>query len=45
MATSDPDPLKQRILKSIADMGNTVLSKRAAAELHRYANVDDQFAL
>ncbi|KAL1986846.1 hypothetical protein VTN96DRAFT_5499 [Rasamsonia emersonii] len=33
-ATSDPDPIKQKILKSIADMGNTVLSKRAASELH-----------
>ena len=35
-ATSDPDPVNQQILKSIVDMGNTVLAKRAASELHRY---------
>ena len=33
--TSDPDPVNQQILKHIVDMGNTVLSKRAAADLHR----------
>ncbi|PLN79714.1 protein required for meiosis [Aspergillus taichungensis] len=32
--TSDPDPVNQQILKHIVDMGNTVLSKRAAADLH-----------
>lgn len=42
-ATSDPDPLNQRILKLIVDMGNTVLSKRAAADLHRYVNVNAPF--
>ncbi|CAG8286021.1 unnamed protein product [Penicillium salamii] len=36
-ATSDPDSVNQQILKSIVDMGNTVLAKRAASELHRYA--------
>lgn len=34
-ATTDSDPVNQRILKSIVDMGNTVLAKRAASELHR----------
>lgn len=34
-ATVDPDPLNAKILKLIVDMGNTVLSKRAAADLHR----------
>lgn len=38
-ATSDPDPLNQKILKLIVDMGNTVLSKRAAADLHRLAQL------
>ncbi|CAG8070138.1 unnamed protein product [Penicillium salamii] len=33
-ATSDPDSVNQQILKSIVDMGNTVLAKRAASELH-----------
>ncbi|KAL2834342.1 Rapamycin-insensitive companion of mTOR, N-term-domain-containing protein [Aspergillus cavernicola] len=33
-ATTDPDATNQKILKLIADMGNTVLSKRAAADLH-----------
>ncbi|PYH99640.1 cytosolic regulator pianissimo [Aspergillus ellipticus CBS 707.79] len=33
-ATVDPDPGNQKILKLIVDMGNTVLSKRAAADLH-----------
>ncbi|KAL4948966.1 Rapamycin-insensitive companion of mTOR, N-term-domain-containing protein [Aspergillus filifer] len=33
-ATLDPDPVNEKILKLIADMGNTVLSKRAAADLH-----------
>ncbi|PWY73672.1 cytosolic regulator pianissimo [Aspergillus heteromorphus CBS 117.55] len=33
-ATIDPDPVNQKILKLIIDMGNTVLSKRAAADLH-----------
>lgn len=33
-ATSDPDPGNERVLKLIADMGNAVLSKRAAADLH-----------
>lgn len=35
-ATIDPDSTNQKILKLIVDMGNTVLSKRAAADLHRY---------
>ncbi|KAJ5081726.1 hypothetical protein NUU61_009990 [Penicillium alfredii] len=33
-ATTDPDATNQKILKLIVDMGNTVLSKRAAADLH-----------
>ncbi|KAJ5529642.1 hypothetical protein N7527_003035 [Penicillium freii] len=33
-ATTDSDPANQRILKLIVDMGNTVLSKRAASDLH-----------
>ncbi|KAI9934669.1 hypothetical protein MW887_000286 [Aspergillus wentii] len=33
-ATMDPDPVNQKILKLVVDMGNTVLSKRAAADLH-----------
>ncbi|EAU38282.1 conserved hypothetical protein [Aspergillus terreus NIH2624] len=33
-ATTDEDPVNQKILKLIVDMGNTVLSKRAAADLH-----------
>jgi rapamycin-insensitive companion of mTOR len=33
-ASTDPDPVNQRILKLIIDMGNTVLSKRSANELH-----------
>ncbi|EIT78174.1 Rapamycin-insensitive companion of mTOR, N-term-domain-containing protein [Aspergillus flavus] len=33
-ATTDPDSTNQKILKLIVDMGNTVLSKRAAADLH-----------
>ncbi|KAL3474843.1 Rapamycin-insensitive companion of mTOR, N-term-domain-containing protein [Aspergillus californicus] len=33
-ATTDPDDTNQKILKLIVDMGNTVLSKRAAADLH-----------
>lgn len=34
-AATDPDPVNQKILKLLVDMGNTVLSKRAAADLHR----------
>ncbi|RAK70888.1 putative cytosolic regulator Pianissimo [Aspergillus fijiensis CBS 313.89] len=33
-ATLDPDPANQKILKLIVDMGNTVLSKRAANDLN-----------
>ncbi|GKZ71253.1 hypothetical protein AnigIFM60653_010489 [Aspergillus niger] len=33
-AAMDTDPANQKILKLIVDMGNTVLSKRAAADLH-----------
>ncbi|OOQ85346.1 putative cytosolic regulator Pianissimo [Penicillium brasilianum] len=33
-ATTDIDPVNQKILKLIVDMGNTVLSKRSATELH-----------
>ncbi|KAL1976877.1 hypothetical protein VTN31DRAFT_3159 [Thermomyces dupontii] len=33
-ACSDADPLNQRILKLIVDLGNTVLTKKAASELH-----------
>ncbi|KAI1907621.1 hypothetical protein LOZ61_006039 [Ophidiomyces ophidiicola] len=32
-AVTDPDPVNQRILKLLVDMGNTVLSKKAAADL------------
>lgn len=34
-AAMDTDPTNQKILKLIVDMGNTVLSKRAAADLHK----------
>ncbi|KAJ5215797.1 uncharacterized protein N7498_002204 [Penicillium cinerascens] len=33
-ATTDSDQTNQKILKLIVDMGNTVLSKRSAADLH-----------
>lgn len=33
-ATTDADPINGKILKSIVDMGNTVLCKKAAADLH-----------
>lgn len=33
-AATDPDPANQKILNLIVDMGNTVLSKRAASDLH-----------
>ena|SRR2546423_15486609 len=33
-AATDADPINAKILKSIIDMGNTVLYKKAAAELH-----------
>ncbi|KAJ5666944.1 Armadillo-like helical [Penicillium macrosclerotiorum] len=33
-ATTDSDPVNQKILKLIVDMGNTVLSKRSASDLH-----------
>ncbi|KAJ5485179.1 hypothetical protein N7539_005167 [Penicillium diatomitis] len=33
-ATTDSDPVNQKILKQIVDMGNTVLSKRSATDLH-----------
>ncbi|KAK2813674.1 hypothetical protein FQN50_000072 [Emmonsiellopsis sp. PD_5] len=33
-AATDPEPVRQKILNLIVDMGNTVLSKRAAADLH-----------
>ncbi|KAJ5614109.1 hypothetical protein N7528_007763 [Penicillium herquei] len=33
-ATTDPDPTNQKILKHVVDMGNTVLSKRSATDLH-----------
>jgi hypothetical protein len=42
-ATTDPDPTNQKILKLIVDMGNTVLSKRAASDLHKY--VDQVFKI
>jgi rapamycin-insensitive companion of mTOR len=29
------DPIKARILKSVTDLGNTVLAKKAASDLHR----------
>lgn len=38
-AATDSDPVNQKILKLMVDMGNTVLSKRAAADLHRYVYV------
>ncbi|KAK8220800.1 Rapamycin-insensitive companion of mTOR, N-term-domain-containing protein [Phyllosticta capitalensis] len=31
---TDPDPLNARILKLVTDLGNTVLAKRAANDLH-----------
>ncbi|KAL4979869.1 Rapamycin-insensitive companion of mTOR, N-term-domain-containing protein [Aspergillus desertorum] len=39
-AALDPDPVNEKILKLIADMGNTVLSKRAAADLHSIKSKD-----
>ncbi|KAK2800888.1 hypothetical protein FQN51_005823 [Onygenales sp. PD_10] len=33
-AATDTEPVRQKILNLIVDMGNTVLSKRAAADLH-----------
>jgi rapamycin-insensitive companion of mTOR len=30
------DPIEARILKSVTDLGNTVLAKKAAGDLHRY---------
>ncbi|GAQ06688.1 protein ste16 [Aspergillus lentulus] len=43
-ATTDPDPTNQKILKLIVDMGNTVLSKRAATDLHNIKAKDpDRF--
>ncbi|KAL4743784.1 Rapamycin-insensitive companion of mTOR, N-term-domain-containing protein [Aspergillus similis] len=41
-ATLDPDPVNEKILKLIADMGNTVLSKRAAADLHSIKSKDPE---
>jgi len=35
-AATDSDPANQKILNLIVDMGNTVLSKRAASDLHKY---------
>ena len=32
----DSDPLEARILSLVVDLGNTVLTKRAAGELHGY---------
>lgn len=32
----DDDPVQARIISLITDLGNTVLTKRAAGELHRY---------
>ncbi|MBE7180076.1 MAG: hypothetical protein INR71_02525 [Terriglobus roseus] len=34
MDALDPDPVTSRILKAVTDLGNTVLAKRAAGELH-----------
>ncbi|PGH16641.1 hypothetical protein AJ80_05143 [Polytolypa hystricis UAMH7299] len=33
-AVTDSDPMNQKILNLLVDMGNTVLSKRAASDLH-----------
>ena len=33
-AVTDSNPINAKILKLVVDMGNTVLHKRAAAELH-----------
>lgn len=33
---TDNDPLNARILKLVTDLGNTVLAKRAANDLHKY---------
>lgn len=32
---SDDDPVNARILNLVVDLGNTVLTKRAASDLHR----------
>lgn len=41
-ATTDPDPINQRILDLVVEMGNTVLAKRAASNLQEYV-VDFDF--
>lgn len=41
-ASTDPDATNERILKLVADMGNTVLSKRAAADLHSIKSKEPQ---
>ena len=33
-ATSDDDPVNARILSLVVDLGNTVLTKKAAGDLH-----------
>lgn len=35
-AVTDPNPLNQKILGLIVDLGNSILAKRAAADLHGY---------
>ncbi|KAK2879327.1 hypothetical protein FQN49_000990 [Arthroderma sp. PD_2] len=43
-ASKDPDPLKQKVLSLIIDMGNTVLAKKAASDLQVFkANRPDCF--
>ncbi len=39
--TADADPVVAKILSLITDLGNTVLVKRAAAELHAYVQAED----
>ena len=35
-AAVDPDPINAKILRLVIDLGNTVLSKKAASDLHAY---------
>ena len=36
---TDSDPQNARILKLVTDLGNTVLAKKAASDLHRYVQL------
>ncbi|PGG99617.1 hypothetical protein AJ79_08477 [Helicocarpus griseus UAMH5409] len=42
-ASTDSEPVRQRILNLIVDMGNAVLSKRAASDLHNIKNKKPEY--